>query len=73
MGAQAQIATASRDHAERRREGELKAVDAKHAAQMKAMREQYKPQMQAMRAARQRGDTAAVRALWEKSKGSASR
>ena len=47
----------------------LKAVDAKHAAQMKALREQNKPQMEAMRAARQRGDTAALRALWEKSQG----
>ena len=47
----------------------LKSVDAQHAAQMKALREQDKPQMEAMRAARQRGDTAAVRALWEKSKG----
>jgi Spy/CpxP family protein refolding chaperone len=47
----------------------LKTVEAQHAAQMKALRQQDKPQMEAMRAARQRGDTAAVRALWEKSKG----
>ena len=38
----------------------LKSVDAQHAAQMKALRKQDKPQMEAMRAARQRGDTAAV-------------
>ena len=47
----------------------LKSVDAKHAAEMKALREQNKPQMEAMRAARQRGDTAALRALWDKSQG----
>ena len=47
----------------------LKHVDAQHAAQMKALREQYKPQNEAMRAARQRGDTAAMRALWQKNQG----
>ena len=44
----------------------LKAVREKYAPQMKTLREQFKPQREAMRAARQRGDTAAVRALWEK-------
>src|SRR5262245_38030835 len=44
----------------------LKAVHQKYAPQMKTLREQFKPQHDAMRAARQRGDTAAVRALWEK-------
>jgi Spy/CpxP family protein refolding chaperone len=44
----------------------LKAVQAKYASQLKAMREQSKPDMQAMREARQRGDTAAVKALWQK-------
>jgi Spy/CpxP family protein refolding chaperone len=44
----------------------LKAVQAKYASQMKAVREQSKPDMQAMRDARQRGDSAALKALWEK-------
>src|SRR5262245_147188 len=44
----------------------LKAVREKYAPQMKTLREQFKPQREAMRAARQRGDTTAVRALWEK-------
>jgi hypothetical protein len=44
----------------------LKTVRAKYAPQMKALREQNKPEAEAMRAARQRGDTAAVRALREK-------
>ena len=44
----------------------LKAVQAKYASQMKAVREQSKPDMQAMRDARQRGDTAALKALWQK-------
>jgi Spy/CpxP family protein refolding chaperone len=44
----------------------LKNVQAKYATQMKALREQSKPQSQAMRDARQRGDTAAVRAMREK-------
>jgi Spy/CpxP family protein refolding chaperone len=44
-------------------------VNKQHAAQMKALREKYKPQHDAMRAARQRGDTAALRTLVEQSKG----
>jgi hypothetical protein len=43
----------------------LKAVRAKYATQMKAIRNQYKPQNEQIRAARQRGDTAAVRALMQ--------
>lgn len=42
-------------------------VQAKYASQMKAIREQLKPQMQAAREARQRGDTAALKAMWQKS------
>ena len=44
----------------------LKAVQAKYASQMKAMRQQSKPDMQAMRDARQRGDSAALKSLWQK-------
>jgi len=42
----------------------IKNVHTKYEAQMKALREQFKPQMQAARAARQRGDTAALKNLW---------
>lgn len=45
----------------------VKAVQQKYASQMKAIREQLKPQIQAARAARQRGDTAALKAMWQKS------
>ena len=44
-----------------------KNVQQKYASQMKALREQLKPQMQAARQARQRGDTAALKAMWQKS------
>ena len=44
----------------------LKVVREKYVAQMKATRTQAKPDMQAMRDARQRGDTAALEALWQK-------
>jgi Spy/CpxP family protein refolding chaperone len=47
----------------------LKTVNAQHASQMKALRAQNKPQMDAMRTARQNGDTAALRAFRDKSKG----
>jgi protein CpxP len=47
----------------------VKAVQSKYASQMKALREQFKPQTQAARDARQRGDTAALRELWQKSAG----
>jgi len=45
----------------------LETVRAKYASQMKATREQSKPDMQAMRDARQRGDTAALKAFRQKS------
>jgi Spy/CpxP family protein refolding chaperone len=45
----------------------IKNVNAKYAPQMKALREQFKPEHQALRDARQRGDTAALKALWDKS------
>lgn len=45
----------------------IKTVHAKYAEQMKAVREQFKPQLQAAREARQRGDTAALKAMWQKS------
>lgn len=45
----------------------IKAVQTKYASQMKAQREQFKPQMQAARDARQRGDSAALKELWQKS------
>ena len=44
----------------------LKTVREKYASQVKALHEQYKPDHQAMRDARQRHDTAAVKALREK-------
>jgi Spy/CpxP family protein refolding chaperone len=47
----------------------LKNVRTKYASQQKALREQFKPQMEAARAARQRGDTAALKDLWQKSAG----
>jgi protein CpxP len=45
----------------------VKAVQAKYAPQMKALRAQFKPQMEAARQARQRGDTAALRTMWQNS------
>jgi cytochrome c556 len=45
----------------------VKAVQAKYAPQMKALREQFKPQLKAARDARQRGDTAALKNLWQQS------
>ena len=47
----------------------LKAVQTKYAAQFKSIREQYKPQHEQIRAARQRGDTAAVRSLMQQNSG----
>jgi Spy/CpxP family protein refolding chaperone len=47
----------------------LKAVQTKYAGQFKAIREQYKPQHEQIRAARQRGDTAAVRSLMAQNSG----
>jgi hypothetical protein len=45
----------------------IKNVHAKYEVQNKALRQQFKPQMQAARAARQRGDTAALKNLWAQS------
>lgn len=45
----------------------VKAVHQKYAPQMKALREQMKPQLEAARQARQKGDTAALKAMWQKS------
>lgn len=45
----------------------IKQVQAKYAPQMKALREQFKPQLKAARDARQRGDTAALKNLWQQS------
>jgi Spy/CpxP family protein refolding chaperone len=47
----------------------LKAVRQKYAEQNKALREQLKPQFEAARAARQKGDTAALKALRDKNAG----
>jgi Spy/CpxP family protein refolding chaperone len=47
----------------------LKAVQTKYAAQSKAIREQFRPQHEQIRAARQRGDTAAVRSLMQQNSG----
>ena len=47
----------------------IKAVREKYAPQMKALREQMKPQLQQSRDARQRGDTAALKNLWNASTG----
>ncbi|MFI5228006.1 MAG: Spy/CpxP family protein refolding chaperone [Gemmatimonadales bacterium] len=44
----------------------LKTVHAKYASQLKALREQSKPTFESARAARQRGDTAAARAIMAK-------
>ncbi len=40
-------------------------VRAKYQPQLRALRQQEKPQMQGARAARQRGDTAALRQIWQ--------
>lgn len=47
----------------------LKGVHTKYESQMKAIQKQYKPQHDQMRAARQRGDTATVRALMQQNSG----
>ena len=46
-----------------------KAVHTKYAAEGKSLRQSMKPVMQEARALRQKGDTAALRALWAKNKG----
>ena len=45
----------------------VKNVQQKYAPQMKALREQMKPQLEAARAARQKGDTAALKAMRQQS------
>ena len=47
----------------------LKALREKYQTQFKSIREQYKPQHEQIRAARQRGDTAAVRSLMQQNSG----
>lgn len=44
----------------------LKAIHGKYAVEAKSARESLKPAMQEARAARQKGDTAAARAVWER-------
>ena len=48
----------------------LKDIHAKYATQAKSLREQMKPAMQEARTARQKGDTAAARAVFARNKGS---
>jgi protein CpxP len=45
---------------------QMKTVNEKYRTQFKALHESVKPEMQAAREARQRGDTAAARAAWER-------
>jgi len=44
----------------------LKTVREKYQSQFKSMHDSFKPQREELRAARQRGDTAAVKAIWTK-------
>lgn len=46
----------------------VQAINTKYAAEGKSLRESMKPVMQEARALRQKGDTAGLRALWEKNK-----
>lgn len=46
----------------------LKAIHAKYATDGKSLRESLKPAMQEARAARQKGDTVAAKAVWERNK-----
>ncbi len=48
----------------------VKEIRSRHAAEAKAQREAMKPAMQEARALRQKGDTAGLRALWDKNKAS---
>lgn len=43
----------------------LQDVRAKYQPQLQALKQQEKPQLEAARAARQRGDTAALRQIWQ--------
>lgn len=45
----------------------LKTVRAKYKDQFKSLHDSFKPQREELRAARQRGDTAAAKAIWAKS------
>ena len=47
----------------------LKEVHRKYAGEQKSLRESLKPVMEEARAARQKGDTAAAKAVWERNKG----
>jgi Spy/CpxP family protein refolding chaperone len=46
----------------------VQAIHTKYAAEGKTLRESLKPAMQEARTLRQKGDTAALRALWDKNK-----
>jgi len=46
----------------------LKEIHGRYATQSKSLRESMKPAMQEARAARQKGDTAAARAVWSRNK-----
>ena len=46
----------------------VQAINTKYRAEGKTLRESMKPAMQEARALRQKGDTAGLRALWEKNK-----
>jgi hypothetical protein len=47
---------------------QVKTIHAKYAAEGKTLRESLKPTMQEARALRQKGDTAGLRALWDRNK-----
>jgi Spy/CpxP family protein refolding chaperone len=51
----------------------VKEVHAKYEAESKSLRESLKPVMEEARALRQKGDSAALRALWERNKGNRDR
>ncbi|MFL5619350.1 MAG: Spy/CpxP family protein refolding chaperone [Gemmatimonadaceae bacterium] len=48
---------------------QVKAIHAKYSAEAKSLRESLRPAMQDMRAARQKRDSAAVKATWERTAG----
>ena len=48
----------------------LKEIHGRYAEQARSLREQMKPAMQEARADRQKGDTAAARAVWDRNKAS---
>lgn len=50
--------------------GRMKEIHAKYAAEGKTLRASMKPAMQEARALRQKGDTAGLRALWDRNKAS---